>query len=151
MDRAVQAVNELVSSNKAVNSAVPSTSGYDYNCWGFTAALHGWSGAFYWMHDDEMDEFLEDRTIQVLEPAVGDIIVFRRDAESFNDDNDEDCWGEPQGELRHTGTVYSVMNGVVKIVHKPGSCALCVETLAQIDQRHGDVYGRDYTFRRITQ
>ena len=141
--QAVQVAKELVQVNKAVNANMPCLEGLAYNCWGFTAALHGWEQEFEWLWREYMDELLESRSILVSEPEQGDIIVFRVGPEYDYDDYYE------EGTLLHTGTVYSTMNGI-RIVHKPGSMMLCVQSIEDIIEEH-EVYGDNFEFRRIIQ
>lgn len=105
--------------NKSVITEAPEDHDYDYNCWGFTAHVMGYSDELLWLDDYEMEEILADNTKHVDSPQIGDIGV----------------WNSGGASLLHTATVVQVKPEVV-FIHKPGNWQLACESLATISQRH---------------
>lgn len=110
---------------------------WDYNCWGFTSLLFGWISETKWLADYKILNFLDVNTVEIGKKQIktGDIIVF------YN-----------YGIIQHTGVFYKTYkhNNIkkFKILHKPGSGSICIETLSEINDMYTN-YGTTYKFRRV--
>lgn len=109
----------ILKANNMPTQNVPEEKGF-YNCWGFVAFYYGWEKKPRWVAGDEMECHLDDNTesIEEHEVTTEDIAVFRR------------C-----GELTHTALMTPDRSVVC---HKPGSTALCIDTLKRARESYGD-------------
>jgi hypothetical protein len=99
---------------------------YHYNCWGFVAKENGFDEDLYWMSDDRMEEYLEEKSHNITEPKAGDIAVFR--SGSY---------------LLHTAIIYEVGETPddMKFIHKPGGWELEIIDMEDMIAVHGNTYG----------
>lgn len=104
---------------------------YRYNCWGFVSFVFGWEKEARWVSADQMEEHLthNTRSIDESEATVGDIAVFRREVDEWGD------WAS-KSDLSHTALVTPDLS---VICHKPGSGALCIDTIEYAKMAYGKV------------
>jgi hypothetical protein len=116
----------LESNNMPVR--VPEGGGRSFNCWGFTAYYCQWEAKAIWMEGKKMEQYLKENTTPISkgEAQAGDIAVFRR--------------GDY---LTHTAVL---LPGGDIVCHKPGSLALCIDTIAAASIPYGDV-----TYARVVK
>lgn len=102
-----------------------------YNCWGFVSFVFGWEEEARWVSAEQMEDYLtlNTRSIDEFEATVGDIAVFRREVDEWGD------WGS-KSDLSHTALVTPDLS---VICHKPGSGALCIDTMEYAKMAYGKV------------
>ena len=110
------ALNEI---GKSAITEAPDQYANKYNCWNFTATVMGHAEDYRWFMSDEMEAILDEHTIRVDTPQIGDIGV----------------WDDQGRCLLHTATVVQVEPEVV-LIHKPGLTPLACETLEELHRKH---------------
>ena len=120
MDETFKFLNELVKDPEMVETIdwYEAEQSADYNCWGFTAYILGWTRGLRWLEMESMDSMLALlsrplRSDELVEP--GDIAVYRGPWEWDGDEYYED-------ELLHTAVVVSREKQL--LIHKPGELPL---------------------------
>jgi hypothetical protein len=123
----------LISNVRALNSQaekqVFSKDQENFNCWGFTSFMQGWTNKLRWINREEMEDLLEANShpIDPNELVPGDIAVYE----------DDNC-------LEHTAIVTNPLD--YELIHKPGGCKL---ELQNFENTLGEVsYGKITQFRR---
>ena len=129
----------------------PKEKRWRYNCWGFTQGILDNQDEFEWVEMSEMEDWLQDNTVEVTRLKCGDIVVFRgvdEDACCCNMCNEEgaevacDC----KPELLHTAILVDPEKMI--IIHKPGGRQLERCTLESCMERNY-IYGEATEFRRV--
>jgi hypothetical protein len=137
-----------------------------FNCWGFTAYALGWDKYLTWYDQDDIEQLLDTRSIEISVPRKGDVVVYRD--LSFRHYRDEDrglyasnFWVDaepvqPTGnyDLLHTAIIIGdkgLGNNTAKILQKPGTQRLEITTIQGAQEEYaGYCRGRrcEVSFRR---
>ena len=133
LDVICNALSNVHPDNKA-NEQIVNTDRLEFNCWGLTAGLLGWTEKLYWVEREIMEKLIPSCSVTVSEPMVGDIAVFR---DSFDE------------LLSHTAVLTELVPEQ-KFIHKPGGWDLEVLTRDELEKRYGCFYGKIREFRRST-
>lgn len=125
-----RALSRINSSNNNTKSELPPLKSRAYNCWGFTAYIFGWIRDYSWLSCYQMEDLLEEFSVPVDNPQVGDIAVFR----------DED------DKLEHTAIITD--KKVKHILHKPGGWDLEKTSIKHVEESSVYNYGVVTEYRR---
>lgn len=129
INRALRDIKEYVNI-----SEVPKTNIKNYNCWGFTAYVLGWTDHAFWLIPSTIEHYLKIGSRKVRVPKIGDIVV----------------WRSKKGQrtfIDHTAIITGVhSDSSNQIIHKPGGLELQLMPQREVNKLYP--YGGIIEYRR---